>query len=400
MLGRPAVSARSTALVATLVVLAGATAHEAETADARAAGGRRDLGTLGGASSTAVAVSARGVVVGTAETATGADHAVAWTPRGGMRDLGTLGGRQSRAVAVNERGAVAGTAQTAGGSEHAFVWTPNAGMRDLGTLGGRASTAVAINDRGQVVGDADTATRGRRAFHWRAGSGMRELVRQSWLDPAAVDVNNRGEALGRYRTTSSPLRAFVWSPGLGARDIGDLGARYITEPADLNDRSQVVGLSWVTGGGSHHAFVWDRRTGMRDLGTGQRSSVPCVFSQAVAINNRGQVAGARVDNDGQNFCRGVFWSRSARSTDLRFDPTAVNDRGLVVGSSAASIGDPSDDPGLPSGHAFCWSRHRSRMTDLGPGTAVAVNRRGTVAGSAPVAGGSRHAAVWSCRGRG
>jgi probable HAF family extracellular repeat protein len=397
MLGRHAIFPRSTSLAAGLLVVASLMAQESGTADASAATGTRDLGTLGGASSSAVAVNARGVVVGTADTASGAGHAFAWTPEGGMRDLGTLGGRQSRAVAVNERGAVTGTAQTASGSEHAFVWTRHAGMRDLGTLGGRASTAVALNDRGEVVGDADTATRGRRAFRWRTGLGMREVVGPTWLDPAAVDVNNRGEVLGKYRTPSFVPRAFVWSARLGARDLGDLGASYITEPADLNDRSQVVGLSWVAGGGSHHAFVWDRRSGMRDLGTGQRSSAPCLFSQAVAINNRGQVAGARVDNDGQNFCRGVFWTRSARSTDFLFDPTAITERGLIVGSSPTSIGDPSDDPGLPSGHAFCWSRHGNHITDLGPGTAVAVNRRGTVAGSMPVAGSAEHAAVWSCR---
>jgi len=364
--------------------------------DARSTRAAIDLGTLGGSSSAAVAVNDRGIVVGTSETASGAEHAFTWSRWSGMRDLGTLGGRTSRAVAVNQRGNVTGVALRADGAERAFVWTPGRGMRDLGTLGGKGSTAVAINDHGEVVGDADTSTRGRRAFRWSARSGMREVVGTSWPEATAVDVNNRGEVLGQYRSAASILRAFVWSPAAGARDIGDLGARYVTVPADINDRSQVVGFSWVTGGGSHHAFRWSPKSGMRDLGTGQRSSVPCTFSQATAINDRGQVVGARVDNDGQNFCRGVIWSRSARGTDLRFDPMALSDRGVVVGSTATSFGDPSDEPGLPSDHAFCRSGWTGRTIDLGQGSAVAVNRRGTVAGSAPVIGGPAHAAVWTC----
>src|SRR4051794_32080842 len=39
------------------------------------------------------------------------------------QDLGTLGGHGARAVAVNDRGMVVGTARTAAGREHAFVWT-------------------------------------------------------------------------------------------------------------------------------------------------------------------------------------------------------------------------------------------------------------------------------------
>jgi probable HAF family extracellular repeat protein len=41
-----------------------------------------------------------------------------------MRDLGTLGGPASGAVAINERGQIAGDAETADGPDHAFLWTP------------------------------------------------------------------------------------------------------------------------------------------------------------------------------------------------------------------------------------------------------------------------------------
>lgn len=388
---------RNATAICALAVLASTAGPAAGSPGHRPVDGRRDLGTLGGSSSTATALNDHGVIVGAADTRSGASHAFVWSRRTGMRDLGTLGGRHSRAVAVNDRGTVAGTAQTANGADHAFIWTAREGMRDLGTLGGRGSVAVAINDHGQVVGDADTLKHGRRAFRWSSRRGIRDLARSSWQQPQAVDLNNRGEVLGRYKTSSFIPRAFVWSVRSQARDIGDLGGNYITEPFDINDRSQVVGLSWVAGGGAHHAFVWTSRAGMKDLGTGERNAVPCVFSRALAINDRAEIVGARVDNDGQNFCRGVFWNRTTRGTDLLFDPADLNDRGLVVGSSATSVGDPSDEPGVPAGHAFCWFRRDRRLTDLGPGSAVAVNERGKVIGSITTTGGHRHAAAWLCR---
>jgi probable HAF family extracellular repeat protein len=79
-----------------------------------------DLGTLGGASSTAIAVNAAGQIVGASLTPTGETHAFIWKS-GTMTDLGTLGGS----------GSVAGPWQA--GS-----------MRDLGASGGPPLTGVAI----------------------------------------------------------------------------------------------------------------------------------------------------------------------------------------------------------------------------------------------------------------
>ena len=55
-------------------------------------------------------------------------------------DLGTLGGTSSVAAAVNARGQVVGDSATAGDVEgHAFSWTEAGGMIDLGTLGGTSA---------------------------------------------------------------------------------------------------------------------------------------------------------------------------------------------------------------------------------------------------------------------
>jgi probable HAF family extracellular repeat protein len=72
-----------------------------------------------------------------------------------MRDLGTLGGRTSDAIAINERGQIIGSSYTANGGEHAFVWE-GAKMKKLASLGRVLRTAVAINNRGQIAGSSAT----------------------------------------------------------------------------------------------------------------------------------------------------------------------------------------------------------------------------------------------------
>jgi len=103
-----------------------------------------DLGTLpGGDFSSAAAINAAGVIVGSSNTQPGGpSHAALWQPDGTVRDLGTLpGGEQSFAVAINARVQVAGSSSVGGFFPfHAFRWE-NGVMTDLGTLpGGRTSS--------------------------------------------------------------------------------------------------------------------------------------------------------------------------------------------------------------------------------------------------------------------
>src|SRR4051812_44264560 len=68
-----------------------------------------------------------------------------------VTDLGTLGGATSSAADVNESGDVVGSSRTASGQVHAFLWHAGS-MHDLGTLGGPGSAATGLNDLGAVVG--------------------------------------------------------------------------------------------------------------------------------------------------------------------------------------------------------------------------------------------------------
>jgi probable HAF family extracellular repeat protein len=81
-----------------------------------------DLGTLGGKSSVAYAISPSGLVVGSSFTRDGLSHAFLWQ-NGVMTDLGSLGGT-SHAQAVNRAGWVVGGSETKSGNVHATLWKP------------------------------------------------------------------------------------------------------------------------------------------------------------------------------------------------------------------------------------------------------------------------------------
>ena len=185
-------------------------------------GRRADLGTLGGPRSDAAAINDRGQVVGSANTSARSKrpwtfepfitHAFVWE-RGKMRDLGTLRGESSHALAVNERGQVVGVASTKTGS-HPFLWSGGR-MRDLGSLGGPNSEAKAVNERGQVVGASDTPARDgkgnpvRHAFVWENG----KLTDLGTLGGSseAVAINERGQIIGWSETTSGAVHAVLWT---------------------------------------------------------------------------------------------------------------------------------------------------------------------------------------------
>jgi probable HAF family extracellular repeat protein len=203
-----------------------------------------DLGTLGGLSSLANEINERGQVIGTAETTSiyeegdekgnPARHAFLWE-NSEMRDLGTLGGPSSTPSDINNRGQIVGWADTKlwdpyfDQVRHAFLWQ-NGKMRDLGTLGGRWSRAVDMNERGQVVGWADTKTLDSdgeqitHAFLWEKGK-MRDLGAIGKESSRAVAINERGQVIGTNGTIHDD--AFLWEKGK-MRDLGTLGGRRAT----------------------------------------------------------------------------------------------------------------------------------------------------------------------------
>jgi probable HAF family extracellular repeat protein len=314
-----------------------------------------DLGTFGEDTSRANGINNHGQVVGEARTSGGFEQPFVWNSTHGMQDLGGLGRGTGSAMAINDAGQVVGKSYTEPkemfAGEHAFLWEAGRGMRDLGTIGGGESKAFGINKKGQVVGSSDIksdAVANTHAFLWDARRGMQDLgtLGDESQDSEARCIDDSGRVVGLAWVGGLPLfsHAYLWEEG-NAKGLGTLGSWGIAtgEAHCINNSGQVVGTTSVPGG--YHAFLWDARRGMQDLGTLEER-----WSDALAVNNKAEVVGlvktADIHSDAADAAVLFAGSEVIDLNDM-IDPasgwhlveaTAINDIGQIVGQGRNSVG--------------------------------------------------------------
>ncbi len=261
-----------------------------------------DLGTLGGSSSIAQGINAKGQVVGSAQTPDGHDHAAIWN-RTTPTDLGTLGGTDSAAMAINDAGEVVANSFLPNGDLHSFVFssTTPADYLDLGTLGGPFSDALGINAAGQIVGYSATDANGRsEAVIWQASTvtgviKVTQLHTLGGINGIGVAINNAGRVAGESQTAGGTYHAALWS-GLDPIDLGTLGTLTLSDSSGINDEGQVVGRSFAPIGAAI-AVIWQHGK-ILDLNTLIAGSIAAhhTLNEATAINDKGVIAGTGTDS--------------------------------------------------------------------------------------------------------
>jgi probable HAF family extracellular repeat protein len=165
----------------------------------------------------------------------------------------------------------------------------------------------------------------------------------------ATLINSAGQVAGlSYGPQQSAARGFFWS-GTGApQDLGSVTPNGGTYPKAMNNLGQVVGLASTPTG--YHAFLWNSWDGIHDIGT---LGGPELNSQALGINDAGQVVGESTRSDGTT--HGFFWTSSTGMIDLQtFDGVPGNSTARAINASGQVTGTAT---GMYSvGYPFLWTQ--------------------------------------------
>jgi uncharacterized membrane protein len=333
-----------------------------------------------GASDRGMGINNRGWVAGFTAREDGSREAILWL---GERviELGTLGGPSSMVPwpGVNDWGMVVGISHTGEVDSLNEGWSCEEGaflpqtnprqicrgffsawgtMYELPTLGGTHGFAAAVNNRGQVVGWAETPVHdptcvGIQVLQFKAVMWEPLRGKTHELSPfpgdsasAATAINARGQAVGISGDCDqavgrfSARRAVIWQHG-SVQEIPNLGGTTWHTPMDINERGDVVGFSNPEGEGDPegafiaHAFYWRHGSDrVKDLGVLDGDG----FSQAMGINNRGDIVGVSFGGDAGP--RGVIWRNGRRENlndlvdigdDVILSAQHINDRRQITG---------------------------------------------------------------------
>jgi probable HAF family extracellular repeat protein len=349
-----------------------------------------------------------------------------------INDVGTFGGPSSfmfevlgsspGAVVLNNRGTLVGSADTLTldpycldtpdcYAAHAFQMK-NGVTTDLGVLaGGSGSQVDWISANGLMAGISDNGQPDPLSggtlpqMHGVLGEdgGMTDLgtLPEGGYQSLSTAVNRRGQVVGfAVNTIPDPnsmwaqfgypyqVRAFLWDKQTGMQDLGTLPGGTNATAALVTERGQVVGFSYTSSNPNLDnlcdgyllttgSFIWDKKNGMKDLGNLGGASCTLPYD----LNNRGQVVGGS-DVPGE-FQHPFVWDAATGMTDL-----GTPDGGYGV---ASGINEDGDVVGFGSNgvlHAMLWRKRggKWKTTDLGTmgsncGFAVSINSSGQVVGS-------------------
>jgi probable HAF family extracellular repeat protein len=215
-------------------------------------------------------------------------HAFKWS-NNHLEILPSLGGAYAVANALNAAGNVVGSAQTAGGARHAVLWQ-NRQPRDLGLMArGDYSSARDINDNNDIVGEANLVPKGKpQAFLWHAGVMKQLPVLPGGIICTAQAINQNDAIVGSCDLPNGTAHGVIWS-NRAIEDLGSLGDEDAPSTAlDINARGQVVGASEADD--KLKAFLWEKGK-MIDLNKTLAPNSGWLLLVASRINNHGEIVG-------------------------------------------------------------------------------------------------------------
>lgn len=316
----------------------GASTYSSSTANLHATlwayGLKLDLGSLGGPNSGVEwpVKNTHGLISGIAETSEPQPLGEEWSCAGAffitqtgrvcrgfvwrwgkLHALPTLGGPNGFAAGANSVGQIVGWAENKYQDAtcvapqvlqfEAVLYQPDGRVQQLPPLSGDADgAATAINNNGDAVGISgicDAAVGALTAEHavlWHHGTPiyLGSLGGSAWNTPASI--NDHGDVVGfadlSGDSAANPnFHAFLYTPESGRMtDLGTLPGDVYSEALGINNRRQIVGLSYGAGFSNPRAFLWQNGK-MVDLNTLVSADSSLYLIDANDINDQGQISG-------------------------------------------------------------------------------------------------------------
>ncbi len=215
---------------------------------------------------------------------------------------GVFSGTDSSARAINADGVIVGsvrnqTEERGRPNTRAAVFRPGQPPTVLMELqAGFGSSAVDINDRGQVLVVANLAIFDTRSIVWMPHEGNWSYVGNPNANVFPIALTDDGLVLGQVKNIRGEPIAVICRPG---GNWERLGTNDGWEPIDINSRGDIIG--WARVGQLQRPWL--------RLASGQIIWLPYVIEHNTtpkAINNNGQIIGSAVADYDQHT---VIWQR-------------------------------------------------------------------------------------------
>jgi probable HAF family extracellular repeat protein len=220
------------------------------------------------------AINRAGEVVGAA-THQGSEQSLAFDYL--RRKFSVLSKDRSKAMAINDAGDVVGQS-----AERLVVWRKQKALPLGGCCGG---VAHAINNRGQVVGELNDKDGHYSAFVWDATHGLSSIAPSDTRMSTALAINDAGDVL-----LQSFMPNAVYLRQNGKLTAVHLSPEFASQPLALNNCNVIVG-EFGAASDFYHAFLWDEKSGFRDLNQLITAAAGWTLESALDINDRGEIIG-------------------------------------------------------------------------------------------------------------
>ncbi|HTX05796.1 MAG TPA: DUF3466 family protein [Steroidobacteraceae bacterium] len=253
-------------------------------------------------------------------------------------------------------------------------------------------TANAVNDQGVVVGEQETSTSPRAWMYQQSSGALDELVFEPSETGAAADGISNAGAIAGYEidANAASLQAGFWTVAGGATLLTGQYQNF-TQALAVNDSGAIVGIFAQSGTVSSQALIWSGPESAESALPGLRCDYCTqLMSTANAINDDGVIVGSSnssIYSNGQYVSGGVYaveWQSGVIASLGALQGAgysaayAVNSGGDIVGSSRVGV-----SSGAPS-HAFLY--RAGAMIDLGTlegdtdSSAQSINDGGQIVG--------------------